>query len=138
MAAVTSIVRAQQILLARIDEQLRDLELTFARYELLVLLHFSREGQLPLGVIGSRLQVHATSVTSAVDRLERQGFVRRTPHPTDGRTKLAALTDVGRGRMLAATQRLNATVFADPGLEPPQVRELVAVLRELRRDAGDF
>jgi DNA-binding MarR family transcriptional regulator len=138
MAAVTSIVRAQQILLARIDEQLRGLELTFARYELLVLLHFSREGRLPLNVIGSRLQVHATSVTSAVDRLERQGFVRRTPHPTDGRTKLAALTDVGRERVLEATGRLNATVFADPGLPPDEVEQLVAVLRGLRHAAGDF
>jgi DNA-binding MarR family transcriptional regulator len=138
MAAVTSIVRAQQILLGRIDEQLRDLELTFARYELLVLLHFSRAGRLPLGVIGSRLQVHATSVTSAVDRLERQGFVRRTPHPTDGRTKLAELTDVGRQRMLQATERLNGTVFADPGLPPREVEQLVAVLRGLRHAAGDF
>jgi DNA-binding MarR family transcriptional regulator len=138
MAAVTSIVRAQQILLGRIDEQLRDLELTFARYELLVLLHFSREGRLPLGVIGSRLQVHPTSVTSAVDRLERQGFVRRTPHPTDGRTRLAELTDVGRERMLEATERLNTTVFADPGLPPAEVGELVTVLRGLRHAAGDF
>jgi DNA-binding MarR family transcriptional regulator len=138
MAAVTSIVRAQQILLGRIDEQLRDLELTFARYELLVLLHFSREGRLPLGVIGSRLQVHPTSVTSAVDRLERQGFVRRTPHPTDGRTRLAELTDVGRDRMLEATERLNTTVFADPGLPPDEVGELVTVLRGLRHAAGDF
>jgi DNA-binding MarR family transcriptional regulator len=138
MAAVTSIVRAQQILLGRIDEQLRDLELTFARYELLVLLHFSREGRLPLGVIGSRLQVHPTSVTSAVDRLERQGFVRRTPHPTDGRTRLAELTAVGRDRMLEATDRLNRTVFADPGLPPDEVGELVTVLRSLRHAAGDF
>jgi DNA-binding MarR family transcriptional regulator len=138
MAAVTSIVRAQQILLGRIDEQLRDLELTFARYELLVLLHFSRQGRLPLGVIGSRLQVHPTSVTSAVDRLERQGFVRRTPHPTDGRTRLAELTDVGRDRMLEATERLNTTVFADPGLPPDEVGELVTVLRGLRHAAGDF
>lgn len=138
MAAVTSIVRAQQILLARIDEQLRDLELTFARYELLMLLHFSREGRLPLNVVGDRLQVHPTSVSSAVDRLERQGFVRRSPHPTDGRTKLAELTDAGRERALAATERLNATVFADPGLSPADVDGLVSVLRELRAAAGDF
>lgn len=138
MAAVTSIVRAQQILLARIDEQLRDLDLTFARYELLMLLHFSREGRLPLNVVGSRLQVHPTSVTSAVDRLERQGFVQRSPHPTDRRTKLAEITAAGRDRVLQATDRLNATVFADPGLSSSQVDHLVDVLRELRRGAGDF
>jgi DNA-binding MarR family transcriptional regulator len=138
MAAVTSIVRAQQILLGRIDEQLRDLDLTFARYELLMLLHFSREGRLPLNVIGSRLQVHPTSVTSAVDRLERQGFVRRCPHPTDRRTKLAELTDAGRDRVLEATDRLNRTVFAEPGLSRSQVDQLVTVLRAMRRGAGDF
>ncbi|MEX0836311.1 MAG: MarR family transcriptional regulator [Nitriliruptor sp.] len=138
MAAVTSIVRAQQILLARIDEQLRDLDLTFARYELLMLLHFSREGRLPMNVVGSRLQVHPTSVTSAVDRLEDQGFVRRSPHATDRRTKLAVLTATGRERALAATARLNATVFAGPGLSASQVGALVEVLRELRHGAGDF
>ena len=44
-----------------------------------ILLGFSREGALPLGKAGARLQVHQTSVTNAVDRLEAQGFVRRVP-----------------------------------------------------------
>jgi DNA-binding MarR family transcriptional regulator len=138
MAVVTSIMRAQQILLGRIDEELRDLDLTFARYELLMLLHFSRGGALPLVVIGSRLQVHPTSVTSAVDRLERQGLVRRVPHPTDRRTKLAELTKDGRMRVLEATERLNATVFADPGVTAHQSEQLVDILRRLRKRAGDF
>ncbi|MEX2325118.1 MAG: MarR family transcriptional regulator [Nitriliruptoraceae bacterium] len=138
MAAVTSIMRAQQILLGRIDEQLRDFDLTFARYEVLMLLSFSRYGALPLRVIGSRLQVHPTSVTSAVDRLEAQQYVRRQPHPTDRRTKLAALTPAGRTIATEATTRLNATVFADVGLPPAQLERLIAVLRELREHAGDF
>ncbi len=138
MAVVTSIFRAQQILLARIDDQLRDLDLSFARYEILMLLHFSKRGSLPLVVIGSRLQVHPTSVTSAVDRLQKQGFVNREPHPTDGRTKLAVLTEVGRRRALQATDHLNATVFLDPGLDSAQIGALVGALREMRRTAGDF
>lgn len=138
MAAVTSIFRAQQILLARIDEQLRPLDLTFARYEVLMLLHFSRRGSLPLGVIGSRLQVHPTSVTSAVDRLERQGLVERQAHPTDGRTRLAVLTDEGRRRALESTERLNRSVFVDPGLASRSVALLIETLEGLRRDAGDF
>ena len=138
MEAVTSVMRAHQVMLGRIDEQLRDLDLTFARYEVLMLLHFSSRGSLPLKVIGSRLQVHPTSVTSAIDRLESQGLVRRDPHPTDRRTKLAVLTDAGRERALEATHRLNTTVFADPGMSSNQVDQLVRVLRALRRDAGDF
>lgn len=138
MAAVTSVMRAQQILLARVDEALRPLGLTFARYEVLMLLLFSRAGALPMRTLGSRLQVHPTSVTNAVDRLERAGFVRRMPHPADGRALLVQLTSDGRERAEQATELLNAGVFADPGVPGRRVGTLVSVLRELRREAGDF
>lgn len=138
MAAVTSLMRAQQIVLARVDEVLRPLDLTFARYELLMLLMFSRAGALPLNKIGSRLQVHPTSVTSAVDRLEARGQVRRTPHPTDRRAILAEITEEGRATALAATEKLNDTVFADPGLANGGVHTLIDTLTDLRRAAGDF
>src|SRR5690242_3164530 len=69
MRAATSVMRAQQLLLARYDEILKPYSLTFSRYEALVLLHFSRAGELPLSVIGQRLMVHPTSVTNIVDRL---------------------------------------------------------------------
>jgi DNA-binding MarR family transcriptional regulator len=103
-----------------------------------MLLVFSRTGALPLSRIGTRLQVHATSVTSAVDRLERQGFVRRRPHPTDGRTTLAELTADGREVAAQATKALNDQVFANPGLANEQLQALFSVLRDLRRQAGDF
>lgn len=138
MAAVTSITRAQQLLQRRIDDELRDLDLTFARYEVLMLLHVSRRGSLPMGVVGSRLQVHPTSVTSAVTKLEAQGFVRRERHPTDGRAKLAVLTDDGRAVALEATERLNAAVFTDPGIPDDEVETLVGILTGLRARAGDF
>ena len=92
MAAATSVMRAQQIVLGRVDAALRPFGLTFARYEVLVLLHFSRRGSLPLGKMGDLLMVHPASITNAIDRLERDGLVRRTPHPTDGRTVLAEIT----------------------------------------------
>ncbi len=111
MAAVTSIMRAQQLLLARTDEVLRPLGLTFARYEVLMLLVFSQRGALPMRVIGSRLQVHPTSVTNAVDRLEAAGLVKRVAHPDDGRAVLVRLMAKGRRRALAATERLNEKCF---------------------------
>jgi len=138
MAAVTSVMRAQQIMLARVDEVLRPFRLSFARYELLMLLLFSREGALPLSTVGSRLQVHPTSVTNVVDRLERQGLVERAPHPSDRRAVLASITAAGREIALRATAALNQRVFADPGLPSDRVGELVAVLRDLRHGAGDF
>src|SRR4051812_23002620 len=81
MAAVTSVMRAHQIVLARVESTLKPLGVTFARYEVLMLLWFSRRGSLPMKVIGSRLQVHPTSVTNAVDRLEDAGLVTRSTHP---------------------------------------------------------
>lgn len=138
MAAVTSIVRAQQIVLQRIDTVLRPLDLTFARYEILMLLHFTKRGALPMTRMGALLQVHPTSVTSAVDRLETQGFVERQPHPTDRRAVLAAITDEGRARALAATAALNGQVFEQLGITENQTDQLRTVLRSLRANAGDF
>src|SRR5258708_3309097 len=96
MRAVTSIMRAQQILIADLDALLRPYGVTFSRYEALVLLSYSREESLPLSKIGERLQVHATSVTNVIDRLEAAGLVRREPNPRDGRGTLAVLTADGR------------------------------------------
>jgi DNA-binding MarR family transcriptional regulator len=138
MAAVTSIVRAQQIVLQRIDTVLRPLDLTFARFEILTLLSFTKKGSLPMTRMGALLQVHPTSVTSAVDRLESQGFVERLPHPTDRRAVLAAITDSGRARALAATAALNGQVFEQLGITEHQVNHLRTVLRALRTNAGDF
>jgi DNA-binding MarR family transcriptional regulator len=138
MALVTSIMRAHQILLARVDDTLGPLGLTFARYEVLMLLSFSRTGKLPLGKIGERLQVHAASVTNAIDRLERDGLVRRVAHPTDGRTTLAAVTPEGRTLGQQATELLNQQVFLQSGLDDDRLRDLIKVLADLRQAAGDF
>src|ERR1700727_1115126 len=111
MAAITSIVRAQQLFLGRVDAVLRPLGLTFARYEVLMLLLFSRAGALPLSKVGARLQVHPTSITNAVNRLEEHGLISRVPHPTDGRTTLAEITPAGRRLAGQATEEINGAGF---------------------------
>lgn len=137
MAMVTAIMRVQQILLQRVDAVLRPFDLTFARYEILMLLSFSRTGAMPMKRVGSRLQVHATSVTSAVDRLQGQGFVERLAHPTDRRAVLASITDAGRSVADAATVVINREVFEQPGLSEKDVKQLSRILRILRVQAGD-
>ena len=138
MGVVTSIMRVQQLFMSRVDAILRPHDLTFARFEVLRLLAFTREGALPLGKIGARLQVHPASVTSAIDRLERQGFVVRVPHPTDGRAILAEITDAGRRVVDEATVDLNDKAFTQLGLSDADLHELVRILREMRQRAGDF
>ena len=137
MRAATSVFRVQQILLARFDEVLKPHGLTFARYEVLVLLSFSRRGELPLKVIGSRLMVHPTSVTNAVERLVAAGHVSRRPNPDDGRGVLAALTDAGRDVVEAATRALTDLDFGMADLPEAEREELFAVLKRVRIGAGD-
>ena len=138
MAAVTSIMRAQQLLLAELDSLLRPYALTFARYEALILLTFSRRGSLPLRVMGERLMVHPTSVTNTIDRLERQQLVIRRPNPSDGRGRLAEITDAGRDVVERATRDLMAAEFGLGGYEPGQLKEIFDLFLQLRLAAGDF
>ena len=138
MSAVTSIMRVQQILLARLNDELKPFDLTFPRYEALMLLYYSRRGALPLGKMGDRLQVHRTSVTNIIDGLERSGFVRREPHERDRRTTLAAITDPGRQTAAAATEVLNAMRFGTGPLEVGDLDAITATLERLRADADGF
>jgi DNA-binding MarR family transcriptional regulator len=138
MAAATSIMRAQQVVLAAVDGALRPFGLTFARYEGLVLLLFSRNGRLPMGKMGQRLMIHPTSVTNIIDRLERQGLVRRIPHPTDGRTTLAEITDEGRRLARRATTAVNEAAFGLGSLNQRDLQQLNRILRKLRLNVGDF
>ncbi len=138
MAAVTSIMRVHQILLGELDALLRPFDLTFARYEALVLLSFSRSGALPLRMIGERLMVHPTSVTNTIDRLERSDYVIRRPNPRDRRGTLAEITPAGREVVGTATDALMSAEFGMAGYKPGQLDELFSLLRDLRVATGDF
>jgi DNA-binding MarR family transcriptional regulator len=124
MGAATSIMRVQQLLLAR--------------YEALVLLHFSRSERLPLSVIGARLMVLPTSVTNIIQRLEQAGLVDRIPNPRDGRGTLAGITPSGLDLMQRATADLVALDFGLEAIDAAERRELFRLLRKVRLLAGDF
>jgi DNA-binding MarR family transcriptional regulator len=137
MAAVTSVMRVQQLLLARVEDILKPYGLTFALYEALRLLAFTRTGSLPMGKMGTRLMVHPAAVTNAVSKLEQRGLVQRSMSSADRRIVLATITPAGRDLAAEATDALNQAEFGLPGLAPGQAAELTEVLRGIRRLAGD-
>lgn len=137
MAAATSIMRAQQIVQAAVDEALRPFGLTFARYEALVLLTFSRRGALPMGKMGERLMIHPTSVTNIVDRLEGQHLVRRQPHERDRRSTVVEITAAGRELAAAATDAVVACGFGLDGMSEGQLEDVTELVRRLRVNAGE-
>ncbi len=138
MAVVTNIMRVQQILQSAVDAALRPHGLTFARYEALVLLVFSRQGSLPMKVMGQRLQLHPTSVTNIVARLQADHLVERSHPPTDRRPTLVTITEAGRQRQKITTVAITDIDFGLVGLDPVQAAQLTALLTQVRRAAGDF
>jgi DNA-binding MarR family transcriptional regulator len=138
LTVVLSIMRSQQIYLAKVNAALRRFDLTFARFELLAVLNFTGHEALPLNEVGARLQVHPASVTHAVDRLEATGLVQRTPHERDRRTTLVRILPAGRDIFDEAVEVLNREVFAEPGLSEASARDLVERITEIRQREGDF
>lgn len=136
MAAVTTLTRVQQIVAGRVEEALAPLGLTFARFEILRLLGFSRNGRLPMGKISDRLQVHPASVTSAVKRLERDGLISRTSDHIDNRIVLAAILPEGREVLDPATEAVNE-IFTTIGLAEPDLEALIGLMDPIRSLAGD-
>lgn len=138
MAAITAVMRTASIFLQRADAILKPHGLTFARFEVLALLGFSKRGSLPMTQASDLLQVHATSLTNSVDRLESTGLVRRIAHPTDGRTRLLELTTQGQKVLGAARDDLNEQLFAQSKLSGMDAIELFEILARFRKASGDF
>jgi DNA-binding MarR family transcriptional regulator len=135
--AVTSVMRVHQVLTKRADQILAPIDLTFARYELLVRLYFSGES-LPLSQLGRQLQIHQTSITSLVDKLEERGLIKRTPHPTDRRSTIARMTPAGRALTGKAINLLNSELFRDLGLTGGEANLLIGLLMKMRRSWNDI
>jgi DNA-binding MarR family transcriptional regulator len=138
MAAVTSVMRVQQLLLSRIEDVLKPYGLTFAAYEALRLLAFTRVGCLPMGKMGVRLMVHPASVTNVISRLEQRGLVERRPSPDDRRIVLAEITPSGRALADEATAALHAATFGLADLTREQAAQITAMLRTVRAATGDI
>lgn len=137
MTAITSVMRVQQLLLARVEDVLKPYSLTFAAFEALRLLAFTRHGSLPMGKMGERLMVHPASVTNAIRKLESRGLVERRLSPDDRRVVLATITEEGRAVAAEATDALNQADFGLAGLTREQAAAVTVTLRLLRTTAGD-
>ncbi len=105
-----------------LEAALSPVGLTPQKFNVLMELGASHEGRLSLSEVGRRLIRSAANVTTLIDRLEADGFVRRVPDPTDGRVTLAEITDAGWRALGPATR----AVFAAE-------RRIVRELRRMER-----
>jgi len=135
MAAVVSVMRAEQIFLRRATDLLRPLGLTFARYQVLGMLRWT--GPLTLGAVGRRLWITPATVTSAIDRLEGAGLCRRASHPDDARATLVEITAKGGKLFDQAVERLNEGLFGNVELTAAEKDQLVRLVAKIRAAEGD-
>ncbi|MGW0948021.1 MarR family winged helix-turn-helix transcriptional regulator [Streptomyces sp. NPDC002623] len=112
-----------------LDAQLRPAGLNYFDYGVLAALSESPQRTLRMSVLASYAEGSLSRLSQVVARLERKGYVHRSPDPTDGRYTLATLTEQGHATVLAVApghvQEVRRLVF-DP-LTRTQVRHLTDI-----------
>ena len=91
--AVMNTIRTADMLFDQIGRLLRPLNVSAAGGLVLGILR--DQGPLSPSALSDRLIVTRATVTGVLDSLERRGFVRRSPNPSDRRGQVATLTPAG-------------------------------------------
>lgn len=138
LGAASSIARVAEIVRIATEDVMKPYGITQTRHELLNVLYLSRAGELPMGRLGSSLFIQPTSVTSAVDGLEKMGYVERVAHPVDRRTTLARITQAGRDLVEQTAPAVIASHYGLGALTADELGEVVRLLRKVRLANGDF
>jgi len=134
--ALTTLIRTYGLVTRNIEGLLRPVELNLSRFEVLLLLSFTRTGCLPIMRLRDLLMIHGSSVTYLVDRLEEAGWVAREADPSDRRVSLVRLTPEGREVIDAAAGMLVEADFgALAALEDDRRGLFCDLLDELRQES---
>jgi DNA-binding MarR family transcriptional regulator len=133
--AVMNTIRTADVLFDRIGRLLRPLGVSAAGGLVLGLLR--DRGAMSPSEIGESLIVTRATVTGVVDSLERRGFVRRSPNPTDRRGLLVELTPDGT-RVVAEVRSLihrNEKAWMD-GLSDEELAAYIGLLHRIQETIG--
>jgi DNA-binding MarR family transcriptional regulator len=134
---LVSMLRTYALLLRELERQLKPLGLNLSRFEVLLLLSFTKGQRLPVMRLRDLLLVHGSSATYLVDRLAAAGWVAREADPSDRRVSMVALTDAGRDALDQGIEALVAGGFGPIGeMDEEGRRELSRLLAELRGVPG--
>ncbi len=135
--AMASVLRLHQLMTSELDRVLKPYDLNRNSYLLLASLHLSAHGSRLLSRLASHMMVHPTTVTIVTDKLEKQGLLVRSPHPTDRRATYAQITPAGKALLKEATRALDEANFGLPGVTPAKAQKVIDMLAPIRVAAGD-
>ena len=137
MFAAASLTRTAKLVSDNIEGLLKSYGITLPRYAVLTRLYTTRTGTMTLGDIAKNLILHPTSVTSAIDRLERDGLVERKAHPTDRRAINAHITAKGRRLVDKASPVLVSNGYGFDEVPNVTLKEVSLLLRKVRHLLGE-
>ena len=137
--AVLSLVRTVGVVMYEFERVAQVEGVTFQQYNVLRILRGAVE-PLPTMEIGERLLQKTPGISRTLERLERDGLIRRTRGVDDGRQVLCTLTAAGRrivDRLDAPGDALDAGSMAS--LAQAEQQELIRLLQKIRDGlrAGD-
>ncbi len=119
---------------AALDAQLqRDAGISHFEYQVLAALSEAEDRTLRMSVLALLARGSLPRLSQVVTRLEKRGWVRRSPDPADGRSTLATLTDDGWDKVVqTAPGHVNAvrSLVIEP-LTKTQVGQLGAIGRRI-------
>lgn len=124
------LARCTNAVSAYIQRRLEQEKLGLSDFAVLeVLLH---KGPLTISAIGEKVLLANPSMTSAVDRLDKRGLVRRKDSPSDRRVRIVELTPCGRKFISDIFERHERDLeeLMQP-LSPEERRTLYTSLRKL-------
>ena len=106
---------------------------TLPRFDVMAALHRSGKG-ITMSELSRMLLVSNGNATAVVDRLERDGLVRRTVSDTDRRTIFAALTVAGlrQFEVLAVDHEREVNNLFD-ALSEPELETLTVLLKRIKK-----
>lgn len=136
MQTATELMRAHRRLISDLDEKLRPLGLTYARYEVLLLLFFDHQGALPLVELTDQLQVEASSSFASVRWLEDNGLIERVLEPGEDGEVFAEITPRGRALTDRASQIVADARFGLESMTEAECHQLTKLLSRQRRFRG--
>jgi DNA-binding MarR family transcriptional regulator len=120
----------------RFAPQIAEHGLAAIEFEVLIRLARSPEGQLRMTDLSTQTSLTTSGVTRVVDRLERDGLVRRTACPSDRRSSYAVITEAGRLRLAGVLPgHLHMIDEWFTGLLTPEQLEALLTGLRLIRDA---
>jgi DNA-binding MarR family transcriptional regulator len=133
-----SLFRAQVAVMRKLQAAPAFKNIALNEYDVLFTLSRCPSGWLRLNELNDHVLLSQSSLSRLVERLEKRGYVERTPAPDDGRGVLVRLTEDGR-ELQKQIGREHVRDIADlvgPALSTAEQRELLRLTEKLRASAA--